>query len=294
MKATERDFNSFYLGDNVYELADGSIPEIAERLDLPLSNEPNSGDMQTLVDKAGKNRVLRMNQEIEAIDRETKADLLERSGIQKELRRSLWTPDVAAKPENLDAIVGIGGVANWQDRTAGAITDFGAKTVPVYLGAGTRLMNTATELPNKNVSRISTNFKRQPTEAEYVASVVSPRLKRMGHVVLATPFETEDGDEILRRIFEMNQHLANERVAMARVANAGIIMAIQMREAARQIDPDFDNDPKNPQAFVITDTFPIARTKRQDNAPKSYQKTDTAMRQLVLTAKKLHEAAGGE
>lgn len=294
MSVIERDFSDFYLGDNVYRLADGVIPDIAERLDIKLGDEPNSADLQLVMTKVGQNKVLRENQEVEAISRSEKADLLARSGIQSQLRRSLWTPEVQANPEKVEAIIATGGVANWQDRTAKAIRGFKATSVPIYLGAGSRLMNTPTEIRNKNVKRISSKFQRVPTEAEYVSSVISPSLKRAGFDVLASPFETEDGDEILRRLFEINQHLADERLAMARVANAGIIMAIQMREAARAINPDFDTDPKNPQAFVITDTFPIARTKRQDNAPKSYQKTDTGLRQLVLTAKKLHEAAGGE
>lgn len=294
MSAYERNFNDFYLGDNVYELADGVIPEIAERLDVTLGSEPNSADLQLIVDKVGKNRVLRLNQEVEAIDRGAKAELLNRSGIQNRLQRSLWTPKIPATPGGLDAILATGGVANWQDRTTKTIKDFGAKLVPVYIGAGNRKMGTATELTNKNVATVQRVFKRHPTESEYVASIVAPNLKRAGYNVLLTSFETEDGDQILRRLFEINVHLTNERVAMARVANAGIIMAIQMRNAARIVNPEFDTDPNNPQVFIITDTFPIATTKRQDEAPKSYQKTDSALRQLVLSAKKLHEAAGGE
>ncbi len=38
-EATARNFNDFYLGDNVYELANGLIPELIERAGLPLTDE---------------------------------------------------------------------------------------------------------------------------------------------------------------------------------------------------------------------------------------------------------------
>jgi hypothetical protein len=119
-------------------------------------------------------------------------------------------------------------------------------------------------------------------------------MTRTGHSVLPSSYEIKNGDEIMQRLLDDNPHLLNQRVAMARVANAGIIMAIQLRDAARKINPDFDADPENPQVFVVTDSFPVARTEKQDKNAAKYQKAATGLRQLVLTAKKLHEAAGGE
>ncbi|HEX5448226.1 MAG TPA: hypothetical protein VFW90_03460 [Candidatus Saccharimonadales bacterium] len=293
MSAVERDFSNFRLEDNVYELADGVIADIAERLDVPLGQEPNSADLQLIMGKVGQNRVLRQNQEVEAINRRDKAALLDRSKIQSRLSRSLWTPDVPATPKTVSAVAETGAVANWFDRGANMIPD-NFRGIPLYFAVGNRVMDTVTEIPNRNVKRLVKKFKRYPTESEYGASIIAPKLDAMGHDVLMTPYPTRNGDDILAGLFEDNPHLLAGSVAMARVANAGIVMAVQMRNAARKFDPAFDSDPSRPQTFIITDEFPLARTKRQEGNPAKYQKTDSAMRQLVLSAKMLHEAAGGE
>ncbi|HSW78582.1 MAG TPA: hypothetical protein VLF88_01000 [Candidatus Babeliales bacterium] len=289
MSSNERNFSNFHLGDNVYELADGVIPDIAERLDVALAQEPNSSDLQLLMDKVGTNKVLRNNREVMAMSRKTKVALVNRSQIQARLGRSLWTPDIPVTDSTVDAIVTQGGVANWQDRTARAIGEY--KGIPVYSVTGNRVMDTATEVVNDNVISLEKNFKRYPTEAEYAGSIVVPQLVSSGHVVLDISYPTKSGDEMFDRMFEDNPHLLDERLAMARVANAGIVMAIQLREAARKITPGFDTDPNDPQVFIITDKAPVARTKDQEGNAVRYQKSDTAIRQLVLTAKKLHEAA---
>lgn len=295
MSASERDFSNFYLGDSVYELASGVVPEIAERLDVTVSREPHSAELQEIMTKVGQNKVLRQNEEITAIDRRTMAELLEVSGVQRALRRSLWTPDLDASASNIDAVVMLGGVANWQDRTAKVISKGRKyKDTPIYLLGGSRVMDTPTEVTNPNIAAFHETFRRYPTEARYIASVIAPRLKRVGHQVMVNTYDIKNGDEILWKLFEENGHLFFARLALARVANAGIPMAVQMRDAGRSGFKHFDTNPKKPQTFVITDEFPVSKTEKQDSNATKYQKAATGVRQLVLTAKKLHEAAGGE
>jgi hypothetical protein len=285
----QRDFSTFEFGDDVYRLADGLIPEIADRLGVAIGEEPTSTDLQAIMDKVGPNKVLRHNAEVEAIDRAAQVTLVERSNVQSALQRSLWTPDVAASSENVDRLVMLGAVANWQDRGADAIPP-GMDDTPIHYLTGTRVMDTGTEKSNLNIALIHATFGRYPTESEYGTSVVVPKFVKAGRAALASPFNTKDGDVIFDEFFTQNPDLLEQSLAIVRVANAGVIMALQMRNAAQKINPQFDKDRDHPQAFVITDAFSLARSEDDEKNPGSYQKAATALRQVVLTAKKLHEA----
>ncbi len=302
--ASSRNFADFYLPDNVYRLAGGLIPEIAERLDVKLGNEPNKDDLQAIMDKVGRNRVLRHNEEITAIDRDTRADMIERGGTQTAFNRSLWTPEIAANKGNVDVVFEVTCVGNWQDRAAEVVApvrlDDGTELPhelsgkPLYSLAGMRVMDTVTELVNPNVIRMRKDLDRYPTEAEYARSVINPKLRAYGFDVRPYKFPTQVGDEILKRLFEVNPELLDQRIAVVRNANAGVISAIQMRTQARKFNPAFDTDPKRPQALVLTDSSEVARTDEQEADSRNFQKTDPGIRQLVLAAMKQHEAAGGE
>jgi hypothetical protein len=289
---TERDFSNFAFGDNVYELAAGVIPDVARRLDVEISDQPLSADLQSIMNKVGTNKVLRENQEVLAIDRDAMVGLVEQAGVQKRLNRSLLNPDIVASADTVDAFVVTGGMANWQDRTTTLVGDSFDR--PVYSLAGQRLMDTTTEVPNPHVERLFGAFGRYPTEAQYAAGIVVPRLVSAGKNVLPSAYQTTNGDEIMTAFFQENPELLESRLALARVANSGVIMALQLRDAARQIRSDFDSDLENPQLFVMTDSFPVARTAAEESDPSKYQKPATALRQAVLVAKKLHEAADGE
>jgi hypothetical protein len=248
------------------------------------------------MDQVGPKKELRLNPGLE-LDRETTADLVDRSGVQEGLDRSLWTPEVTTdtitETEELGAIVIMGGVANWQDRSVYRLALF-THTVPIHALAGPRVMDLPTEQANPNVSRLHRVFGRYPTEAEYMGAIIVPKLTEAIYDILPTSFQTGDGDTIFEQFFQQNEHLVDERLVVARVANAGVIMAIQLRNAARKFKADFDANREEPQVFVVTDTFPVARSEEEDEQPDHYQKASTALRQVVLTAKKLHEAVGGE
>jgi hypothetical protein len=290
MSAIERDFSNFHLGDNVYELAGGVIPEIAAKLGVELGDEPSSEALGELVGKIGKNKVLRENEDVEAIDRETAADFVDRSGVQKALSRSLWTPE-PFRLADMDAIVMTGGMANWQDRMVTRLSTFYTKP-PIFYVTGQRIMGSPTEVTNKNVIELQKDD-QYPTESEYAAKVIVPKLIALGNketTLLSYP--TENGDELAARLFEDQPDLAGQNLLFARVANAGIQLAVQMRKAARQVNPDFDSFSNIPQAFVLTDDFrQVARTAEEDKDSQHFQKAHTALRQVAVTAKMLHEAA---
>lgn len=300
MSTEQRDFSNFYLGDNVYELAGGVIPEIADRLNVLIGDQPSSVDLQLVMEQVGVKKELRTNPDLE-LDRNVAADLVERSGVQNELRRSLWTPESSLQAGDVDAVIAMGGVANWQDRTTALITDL--PDVPVYLLGGTRVMQQPTEQANANVQTMHDRLGRFPTEAEYINGVpdegikgiIVPKLEAAGRTVVPVSFKTGNGDAMLKEFFTSNTDLLYQRLAMARVANAGIVMAVQMRDAARRVAEETGHPAiSDRRVFVATDSCPVARTDDQDNDAVHYQKAATALRQTVLTAKKLHVATGGQ
>lgn len=305
---TDRNFNNFHLGDNVHQLADGLIPEIAERLGIDLDSEPNAESLGGLIGALGKNKVLRDNDEVTAIDRDTAVDFLDRSGVQSALRRSLWTLGFDEHNDiygewyvEVDAVsvVATGGVANWQDRTARLMADEASKqliSVPTYLVAGPRIMNSATEVNNPNVLRFTKDFGRAPSEADYASTIVARELINVDDTMMVLPqsFGRGDGDVIAEQFFERNPQLLDQRLIFARVANAGVMLAVQMRLAAQKQKSEFDTDPTSPQVMILTDEFSIARTEEQEKDPANYQKAITGLRQVAVTAKMLHIAAGGE
>jgi hypothetical protein len=298
MNMAGQDFQNFELADlaagreTAYTLADGVITEVAERLDVALADEPNSEGLGELVGKLGKNKVLRDNEEVTAIDRETAIDLVDRSGVQKQLHRSLWTPDSPA--DDLNYVVMTGAVANWQDRAVLHVQDVVPRETGAIVATGIRVMDTATEQANPHVIDFVEEEGHYPTESEYAPRYVAPGLRATQQLVISEAYETRAGDEIADSLFEDHPFLLSQRVGFVRVANAGIQLAVQMRSAARRLDPRFDADPEHPQVFVLTDTFELARTEAEEAQPHAYQKALTALRQVAVTAKMLHEAAGGE
>jgi hypothetical protein len=306
MSASERNFNSFHLGDNVYELAGGLIPEIADRVGVPLGEQPSSESLGALVSVLGTNKVLRNNEIVSTIDLSQAARFVEKSGVQEALQRSLWHPKGLSRlPISYDATIATGGVANWQDRTAQLIvSDSVIHTfTPVYLPTGNRIMNSPSEVKNENVTDFMDLFGAAPTESQYAEQYVAPILERAGVRVDVIGYDTQNGDEIAQRFILANPNLfepgnpwdlfeepTRTRLNFARVANAGIQLAVQFRKAAQAANAEFDVDRGDPQVFIQTDSLPVAQTETQLTMLREYQSPFTALRQVALTAKMLHEA----
>jgi hypothetical protein len=300
-EVAQRDFSNFELGDNVYELADGLIPEIAVHLDMKLGEEPNSEDMFKLVGKLGKNKVLRDNEEVTAINLKTAVNLLARSRVQKPLNRSLWTPEIGPFDDEDSLTIITGAIANWQDRAARLVktgVETGMLSGKVKIVTGNRVMDRPTEKTNTNVQMFFDEEGRYPSETQYASDFVLPeigaRIGNGGATLVA--YHTAKGDELAANFARDNKEMFDGVTPMpitfARVANAGVQLAVQFRSAIREhADPSFDEDHGSPEAFVLTDSFPIARTEEEIADPANFQSPYSGLRQAVLTAKVLHEAA---
>lgn len=286
------DFSNFELGANVLELAGGLLPEMAEVFEVDLG-QGTAEDIGRLVGAIGTSKVLQENisqvQEKLGTDQEginIAGDWLYRSGIQKALNRSLWTPELQAPDHS--AIVITGAVANWQDRTQRLVS--GELVVrgggEVYIPIGNRVMDSTTEKPNRNIEEFFTNEGRYPTETEFAETFIVPILESAGGDVSLKAYDTKNGEEIAERFFDEETLLfAGGYITFARVANAGIQLAGQFVRAARS--SGFDTNPNDPQAFVITDTFPIAENDIELENPAELQNPFTGIRQIAVTAKEI-------
>lgn len=295
------DFSNFELGENVMDLAGGLIPEMAEVFEVTLSPNPTQEELGKLVGAIGQSKVLQENignvQEKLGTDGDgltIAANWLGRSGVQLALSRSLWTPH-RDTPWNSFRIIATGAVANWQDRTTNLLVSRALLDDivdgRVDLPTGNRVMNSPTEIANDNIQALTTAYGKPPTEAEYAREIVLPELEWVGYDVQIMEFDTTNGQEIAERFLSLNPSVLDHRILFARVANAGVQLACQFRIAARQIKPSFDREKGDPQVFVGTDSFPIARTPEEAKNPSKFQNPFTGIRQIAVTAKEINSLA---
>ena len=294
--AETQDFSNFQFGADVTELADGLMVDIGEAFHVDLiglDDQALAAGLSEVVGRLGKNKELRNNEEVTVLSDDTMAIMLGRSGVQKSLDRSLWTPSITTASTKIDALIMTGAVANWQDRIAHQITTRANSSVLIHYATTDRVMGTPTEQVNSNVMAIFEANGSYPTETQYAAQIIIPKLVKAGFKVIPTEYTGANGDQLAEGFFADFPELAFDNLVFARVANAGLQLACQMRIAARKINPDFDGFGDEPQAFIVTDAFPIATTLKQKADAAHYQNPQTGLRQAVLTAKLIHEAAIG-
>lgn len=292
------DFSNFELGQNVGELADGLLPEMAEVFEVSLDATPTEEQLGGLVGALGKKKTLRDNEEgakawltqvtgSEEAALDLAADWMDRSSVQLALDRALWSPEF--ETPDYAHIVMTGAVANWLDRTAHLVA--GRPRTQVHIPVGNQVMGTATEKTNANVSVFFENESRYPTQAEYAEVFVKPLIEAAGSEVVVHPYDTDNGQEIAERFFDDESMLfvMGNYIAFARVANAGVQLACQFRQAAETLG--FDSSSSDPQAFVLTDGFRVARTLDEAKDAPNFQNPFTGIRQIALTGKLLVEAA---
>ncbi len=292
----ERDFSNFHAGDNVYELAGGVVPELANRLGVDVGENADQEALGRLVGAVGKNKVLRDNEEVTAMSTEEMAEMAVRSGINLALNRSLWTPDFSVDGISAPYVV-TGAVANWQDRTVRLLQERAAsetqQETDVFVVTGNRVMDSPTELSNPHVIQFTENYGKAPTETQYAAEYVMPKLDPWGYETFMEDFETANGDEIAKLFVARRPELfeAGSKLVFARVATAGVQLAMQYVKAARDQNPGYDGNVVEPQVYVVTDERPIARNDSEKSLPLEFQAPQPALRQMALTAKLLAEAA---
>lgn len=289
----QRDFSSFKLGDNPNELAEGLMYAVFDHMSVvvdPMDSVPVPEEYDALIAALGRNKVLRESHPAVSWDPNQLADLIEASGLQKPLNRSLWNPDLPT-PDSA-ARFATDAVANQQDRIVATLADH-VGDGSLWVQAGNRVMDSVTEKPNPHIQDFYEQHGRYPTGAEYAGRYVLPHVVEAGYSDVhfqAQP--TSKGDEIMLNF--VNKHPAltqfRKELAVVRVANAGVMQALQLRKAATLIRPSFDHDRQHPQLFVLTDTLPVARTEEQAADPTHFQKPETALQQLAVTGKLLAEA----
>lgn len=301
MTAINTDFSDFELATcDVMNLSHGLVPEIAEVFEYSLPTRLTPEDLGGLVDKVGSSKVLQDNiprvQEFLGTDEDAfqiAANWVERSGVQKELNRSLWTPAIET-PDTVQFTVISGGVANWQDRSAGIIvnkreasSDFSNKVV--YL-AGSRVMDSPTETSNGNIQEFFDEQGRYPAEFEYAERFIGSVLRQAGFDPSFVETGNASGDEQALYFARYYDNFnPKEAIAFARVANAGVMLAGQYRKALQDEYRGFDADAKKPKAFVMTDSFTVARSQDELD-PKTNQNPFTALRMIIVTAKTIQQA----
>jgi hypothetical protein len=290
-------FANFKLGENIAELSSGLIPEMADLFEVPIGASPSPVELGQLVGAIGSKKTLQDNLAgakawmsettgSEQAASDLAVNWLDRAGVQEGLNRSIWTPELSTP---IDATIVIAGaVANWQDRVAKLVADKTPKKV--YIPIGNREMNTGTEIINDNVIAFQASEGRFPTEAEYATRFVEPLLNGAGFDTTLKGYETANGQEIADRFVNDYRKLFQGAITFARTANAGIQLTGQFRSAALNAGIAFDIDRTSPQAYVLTDEFPVARTADQQKNPKEFQNPFTAIRQIAVTAKTLKEA----
>lgn len=323
--SSERDFSNYRAGDNVHELAGGIIPELADYFQVALSDVPTVEELGTLVGVVGKNKVLRENKETTIISIAEAAAYVDRSGILLPLEGStLRGRDNLTGAGCIGHIIISGGVANWQDRVADLLVSKN-KNSGIHIPVGNRIMNSATELTNPNIQTFAAKSGVPPTEAQYTEAFVASKLSDAGIYFEVYPYDTSDGQEIANKFAADRRDLfmpsdphdgeitRYTEMMVAGVAGAGIMRAVQFRQAIQKLDPEFDtrvkyashktgvptnnSDPDGvmnwvTQMHVLTDTISVARTREQIASPTTHQSPFTALRQVIVTAKSLQEAFG--
>ena len=292
-----RDFQTFELTDPVTKLAGGIIPEIAEAIEFPLRANPSSPELGIIAEEFTPEDG-QSDDSTPKIELETAVDLVERSGIQEQLNyRSLWTPEIRAPLGGIPMIM-TSGIANEMDRTTGVVMagqnpPVSRKEQNVYIVAGKRQMESATEVTNKNVKKYKKASGRYPEERAYALQFTVPRIQTEDvklRPILAT-YEEANGDKLAERFAGDFTELfsGGSRFVFAGVANAGIQLAAQFRKAIRARNGMYDYDHEDPQVFIVTDNFPIAKSKTQLGKPKQFQSPFAALKQVILSAKYIRE-----
>lgn len=299
------DFSNYYLRAlDINTVAGGVVPEMAHVFGVALDQNDLTSSLGQLVGAMGQSKVLQENTAdvreklgiVSGDAVEIAAGWLEKSGVMKQLDRSLWTPELQT-PDDVEAIVVSGAVANWQDRAFTLLVgrvEAGKTPGRVYIPVGDRVMNSPTELTNPNIVNMADARQGSlPTETDYAEGIGRPLLQAAGYRVEVMPYSGLNGDQIAERFVEERPGFFDRpkgKIAFARVANAGIMLATQFRQAAHAQGIDFDKDPDNPQLFILTDTFPIAKTEKDAKNAAEFQNPLTAMRQIAVTAKHLQIA----
>jgi hypothetical protein len=281
MSAVEHNFSNYELGDSVYELADGLLPEIASAAGHELASQPDAENIGSLIGKIGPDKELQKNISVvrEALGTDARdqiAGWIERAGIMAPLDRSFAVN--VERPDATDAIVLTGGVANWMMRRAmqGIRLD-PAKHGSVLMAAGSRQMGAGEH-------QLVASFAREhdgnmPTEAQFADRFTRQMFEMAEFDFSLVEVAGGGGDHVAAELFAAHPELSEQTITVVSNAPNGIQAAGELRLAGRNLRADFDSN--GDQVYVYTDSFPLARNGEK---PATHQNPETALGQLARNA----------
>lgn len=268
----------------LYRIGDGVLPKMGEAFGFELDTRPNADNMGSFVGEIGPKSTMRDNEaQVEARLADavpTAKKLVVMSGIMKPVNGGLWKPEQNT-PDDA-ALVLMCGVPRWNAR--GVELAINAPQTDVYIAAGSRKMKSANELSDKGVQSFITENDTTPKEYEYFERNFKEKLESAGKNVTILRSEKTSSWDLLPDLFARHPELLERHLAATRVANGARIMALQLRLAARTINPNFDNQ-DSPQMSALSDKIRLAGTKRNAANPAQFQSPVTAIRQIPVLAK---------
>jgi hypothetical protein len=272
----------------VYDLADGLLRGIARAFDYTLGNTPCEPEIFGLIGAVGPHKTLQDNiQHVMDVLGPTAVaktgSWMEWSGCMQATSGAFMAPGTTPLPDRIGSVVWTGGVANWQLRRRNLAERLDPTTVDeIILVTGNRLM-AGNEHPL--VATFIRHEDRQPTEYEFASIYVEPVLENAGFTVSVQRVDSQNGDEVCEAVFRQNSDLLGETVLTVGNAPNLIQGAGQLRAAARQVDPSFDQDGN--QLFMIGDSFPVAH---KGESKDTHQNPLSGIGQIVRNAAFLQKA----
>lgn len=260
---------------NVYDLADGILPEIAAAAGFELTPEPDEQNLGAFIGKVGPDKELQKNISVvrEALGANATgqiADWVDRSGIMYPVERGFVHNTKAS--ERAEAIIFTGGVARWMLRRT--VHTIGLAPAEVIIPVGNREMKpTEHQLVERYQKRSGGTL---PTEAKFARQYVTRILRAAGLSAKVIPVDSNKGDEIMDGLFAEDPDLLNRRLLVVSNAPNAIQATGELRLAGQRVYKSFDSTGE--QVFMTQDSAPLAR---KGESPKTHQNPETAVGQLV-------------
>ncbi len=281
MNERNRNFNTYELGDNVYQLANGLLQEITEVAGYDISTDPTESELRGLVAKLGPDKELQQNiSTVETVLGKNSDEIItgwiERSGMMLPLDRrfSLNQPS----PEFVDSAVFSGGVANWMLRRGEVLKRLDPEKVgEVVLSMGNRKMGLGEH--QLVTTWAKSHDGQRPTEAEFAREYIVGSLALSGFQTEIFAVDSGNGDEVLDVLFSERPALVDKAIAVIGNAPNAIQAAGQLRLAGRRAHSKFDDEGE--QVSMLSDSFPIAN---HGELPAFAQNPKTALGQLARNA----------
>ena len=296
------DFETYDLLDlarnpnELYSLAGGLLPEMAETLRFDLSNSPNIANLREFIGYISPEKTLQDNIALttERLSRtnadpvKMAADWIDRSGSLNELYRGFVTQDAKITEKGFDAAVFNTAVARWQERRAKMLIELkeeGIKFGRAIIFAGNRNMG-PTE--HSEVEAMMSKNGVAPTESEFASSYIRDMLVANDIDTQVVAVDSNNGDEVIKEGILQNPYIYDGGVLVVGNAPSTVQAAAQFRKAARTIElpyaHEFDIDGN--QLMMAGDTIPVAR---HGESPETHQNPFSSLGQIARNAMFLYE-----